>query len=224
MSLELVGHRSPTVEKILVDLREKIFLGLFKNNASLPESALAEEYGVSRGTIRTVLQVLESEGLIIVGSNGRKTPVPITEKFLRDIYDTRIMLEMQAIKICLAKEELDSSLLATSFADFYKLYSYEGKELYLQRSIINSRFHRAIILTSENVPLLKCWNTVEPLVSNIAKYNYIKLGEKQTNSALVETHQLLMDCILKQDEKALEILELHIGHAVDETHWVMQEE
>lgn len=218
-----MSSRAPAVEKVLSDIREKIIFNQFEAEQPLSESMLAEMYEVSRGSIRSAIQMLESEGLIIVGDNGRKTPARITEKFTSDLYETRIMLETEAIKICMNKSEVDSSIIATAFADFYKLYSYSGEELYILRSQINTSFHRAILRMADNIPLLKCWDTIEPLIYCIAKFNYITLAERQTNDELIKTHQLLMDLILKKDKRAFDVTRSHIKLAVDETNMGLEE-
>ena len=224
LSAGSLGSRAPTVDKVLGDIREKIFLGQFEKDQPLAESMLADMYGVSRGSIRVAIQVLENEGLIIVGENGRKTPVRVTPKFTNDLYETRAMLETQAIKLCIAKPNVDSTMIAQAFSDFYKLYSLNGEELYIRRSQVNTSFHRAIIKMADNISLYKCWSTLEPMIYCLAKFNYIKLGDKQSNDALIETHRMLMDAILKRNSSALQIIREHIGTAITETDWGLLEE
>lgn len=51
--------------KVAADLREAITTGAFGEAGRLPaEGALAEQYGVSRGTVRQALAVLRSDGLV----------------------------------------------------------------------------------------------------------------------------------------------------------------
>lgn len=223
MSAEHMEQRAPIVDKVLNDIRESIFLNKFEPEQSLTENTLAQMYGVSRGSVRTAIQVLETEGLIVIGKTGRKTPVRITEKFTQDLYSTRIMLESQAIRICIANPAVDSSIIAAAFADFYKLYSYSGDELYIQRSRINTDFHKSIIRMAGNISLSKCWDTLEPMIYCMAKFNYINLGDKQSNEALIQSHQQLMDLILKRDARALQVIEDHIALAEHETSWGLQE-
>ena len=211
--------RSPAVEKVLLDLRERIMLGEISSEQQLAENALAAYYGVSRGSIRRALQTLESEGLVITSENGRRAPVVIDEKFTSDLYQIRLMIEAKAIQICLIKEDIDTSIIATAFADFYKLYSFQGEELYFARSVVNTRFHRAVVETAENQSLLQCWNTLEPLIHGLAKFNYIKLKERQTNDDLITSHQKLMDLIFRRDKAALTEIADHVGVAINETDW-----
>ena len=79
--------------------------------------------------------------------------------------------------------------------------------------MVNTEFHRAIIVSTGNISLIKCWDTIEPLVRCIAKFNYCSLGEAQTNDALVESHRQLVDAILQRDENVAAIIRDHIGAA-----------
>lgn len=208
-----------TIGNVLDDIRDRIFLHEFDDEQAVTESELADMYGVSRGSIRSAIQTLESEGLIIVGSTGRKNIRRIDQKFTDDLYLTRTMIETQALRICLDKDDIDRTILAGACLKFYNLYEYSGDELYEMRSVVNTAFHRAIVETADNVVLLKCWTTIEPLINCIAKFNYIHLGDKQTNEELIETHQRLMDMTFRRDEKVLDLITEHIGTAESETNW-----
>lgn len=211
------SRRPLTVDNVLNDIREKIILNKFDQDQAIAENTLAQIYNVSRGTIRVALQALESEGLIVIGATGRKQPISITEEYINNLYTTRTMLEKEAAKICMQMKDFDSANIAAAFAAFYQLYSFTGDELYGQRSVINTNFHRAIVLTTKNIPLIQCWSTIEPQLYCLAKFNYITLGDRQTNDDLVESHQLLMSKIIRRDDGVFSLIESHIMQAVDES-------
>ena len=209
--------KKPSVlDAVLLDMRERIFLNEFDTTRPITEAEVSDMYETSRNNIRTVLQTLESEGLIIITETGRKYVRNVDRKFVDDLYLTRAMLEKQAVDICI-HQEIDYSILATAFSAFYSLYSYSGNELFEMRSKINTDFHRAILLATANIPLIRAWTTIEPLIRCVAKFNYIQLKEAQTNDYLIESHQALMDIIFRKDPTATERIIQHIGVAVDET-------
>ena len=210
-------QRSPTVEMVLEDMRERLILNQFEEGVPLAENTLAGKYGVSRGTVRVALQTLEKEGLLLVLDNGRKAPLQVSEKFVRDLYSVRGMIEREAVLCCLARPSIDGQILTKAFSDFYKLYTYEGDELYRQRSIINADFHRAVVTTAGKRPLLQCWNTIDPLVRCITKLNCFTLRENEDNGELVESHRLLMDAIFKKQPDAACLLQRHIETAKEDT-------
>lgn len=216
ISLENEKKKLSAVDSVLLDMRERIFLNDFDTARPITEAEIADMYETSRNNIRTVLQTLESEGLVIITETGRKYVRNVDRKFVDDLYLTRAMLEKQAVDICI-HQEIDYSILATAFSAFYSLYSYSGNELFEMRSKINTDFHRAIILATENIPLIRAWMTIEPLIRCVAKFNYVRLKEAQTNDYLIESHQALMDIIFRKDPSAVERIIQHVGVAVDET-------
>ncbi len=208
--------KTPALDSVLLDMRERIFLNHFDTSRPITEAEISDMYETSRNNIRTALQTLESEGLIIITETGRKYVRNVDKKFVDDLYLTRIMLEKQAVEICI-HQEIDYSILATAFSAFYSLYSYSGNALFEMRSKINTDFHRAILLATANIPLIRAWTTIEPLFRCVAKFNYVQLKEAQTNDYLIETHQVLMDLIFRRDPAATECIIKHIGIATDET-------
>ncbi len=57
----------PFYEQLAQILRDAIAAGVYQPRAQLPsEKALEDEHGVSRGTVRHAVRVLEAEGLIVV--------------------------------------------------------------------------------------------------------------------------------------------------------------
>ena len=69
-----VDHLDPTPlwQQLAAVLREMIESGKVEPGKPLPsESHLQQEYGVSRGTIRRALSVLQDEGLVVtIGGRG----------------------------------------------------------------------------------------------------------------------------------------------------------
>lgn len=214
--MEAERKKVSAVDVILQDMRERIFLNDFDTSRPITEAEISELYDTSRSNIRIVLQTLESEGLVIITDTGRKYVRNVDRKFVDDLYLTRGMLEKQAVDICI-HQEIDYSILATAFSAFYSLYSYSGNELFEMRSKVNTDFHRAIILATGNIPLIRAWTTIEPMIRCVAKFNYIQLKEAQTNDYLIESHQVLMDIIFRKDPAATERIIEHIGVAVGET-------
>ena len=100
-------QRAGTVNMILQEVREKIIFNNYADGEAITETQLAKEYAVSRSSVRTALQVLENEGLIVVGANGRKTVQGINQRFISDFYETRALLEARAVEIILKREYVD---------------------------------------------------------------------------------------------------------------------
>ena len=219
MSMKKINSvtRAPTVARALEGIRDKIVLHEFKSGETLTETALATEYGVSRGSIRSVLYMLESEGLISTQPNGRRVVIEITDKFIADLYDTRILLECKAASICIESSVVDYSKMANSIARFYTLRSARKETLYVERTLTNTGFHRALIESANNRSLLQCWETVEPLLHAFIKLNYLTLDNRTDDEALMKSHTDIMDMIMKKDPLVVDELDKHVRVAVGES-------
>lgn len=79
-------------DRIYKTIRERISLLTYPPGSLLNENELGAEFGVSRTPLRSVLQRLYHEGLVVV-TNGVGTRVTdIDIKTFKDIYDLRIIL------------------------------------------------------------------------------------------------------------------------------------
>ena len=111
----LSGFKSPEEEEIIQKLKELITSKKLKPGDRLPsERKLSEEFGVSRGNVREVIQKLEFYGLLKTlpqsGTFVANLGVPALSGMITDILqlkkpdfkslvESRIMLEMQVVAL-----------------------------------------------------------------------------------------------------------------------------
>jgi DNA-binding FadR family transcriptional regulator len=77
--LERTGKTIPLYVQVAALIRQRIYSREFRNGDMLPpESRMRERYGVSQETIRSALELLRGEGLIVTGHGvgSRVTTVP----------------------------------------------------------------------------------------------------------------------------------------------------
>jgi DNA-binding GntR family transcriptional regulator len=89
---------TPNVERGVVALRRRIFSGELAPGRPLPEVALAAELEVSRNTLREILLVLASQGLVRHAPNKSASVVQLGVRDARDIYLVRKLIETAAIE------------------------------------------------------------------------------------------------------------------------------
>lgn len=211
-------ERASMVTSVLDYMRFKILTEKHTEDYMLTEIALSKEYNVSRGSIRTALQVLEKEGLITSLSNGRKQFKGITEKYVKDLYEVRRMLECKAAKILISQRSVRYSVLASSIEDFNAIENETDDVLRKERSKINTRFHRALFELSNNSSLLQCWTTMEPIIETMADLNSATNDAKEQHKNLyINKHVELFDLIIKRDKSIEQCLIQHINDAEEET-------
>lgn len=83
----------PTAIRISATLRERITTGELAPGTRLKDSPLADEFGVSRNTLRDSLRQLEIDGLVISRRNAGYAVRMLTETDAHDIYQVRRTLE-----------------------------------------------------------------------------------------------------------------------------------
>ncbi|MCP4875432.1 MAG: FadR family transcriptional regulator [Gammaproteobacteria bacterium] len=91
-----------TTSNVVAQLRRRIMEGDYAYEERLPaERNLAEEFGVSRGTIRSVLQILEQQHMVMrqVGSGTYVTHREVTNQ--QEISSVTSPLEMNEVRIAI---------------------------------------------------------------------------------------------------------------------------
>jgi DNA-binding GntR family transcriptional regulator len=95
---DLKVERVSTVDRVAQRLREMIADGRLSQGERLREIPLAEDFGVSRGTVRDAIRVLNGDGLIVHEIHRGAIVRILTEADIADIYDVRRMLELRALE------------------------------------------------------------------------------------------------------------------------------
>ncbi len=96
------------------ELVKKIVSGTYPAGETLPEEKLTVEFGISRTPVREALRRLAAEGLIEPLPRGFRVALP-DEKALRELFECRCMLELQALKRAIGRipaEKTDGLLAA----------------------------------------------------------------------------------------------------------------
>ena len=88
----------PVRIRITSILRKAIYAGEYKSGDELSLTDVAARLGVSRTPVREAFQMLESEGLITLRMNRGAIVNTIDRKFVRDIFEMRILLESEAAR------------------------------------------------------------------------------------------------------------------------------
>lgn len=80
------------------ELKRQLLAGDFPLNVRLGEERLAVSVGVSRTPIREALLRLHAEGLVRRGADGGYEPIAPDVTVVRDLYEVRAGLELQALR------------------------------------------------------------------------------------------------------------------------------
>ena len=90
-------HRVSVADQVAGILRQRILDGELRPGTALPEIPLAASLGVSRNTMREAVRSLALEGLLKRTIHRGVAVARLSLKDVREIYDLRRLLEVQAI-------------------------------------------------------------------------------------------------------------------------------
>jgi DNA-binding GntR family transcriptional regulator len=134
-------------------IRAAILSGDFARGERLREEALATLAGVSRTPVREALRRLDAEGIVEFTPNrGARVPAWSRQE-LNELYELRAMLEGYGARLAASRvtpEELEE---LADLARRMESLSREGSAAADEMTVLNGRFHQAIVQASRNTQL-----------------------------------------------------------------------
>lgn len=204
------AQRPVKPEQIQDSLRLDIVTRVYKDGDKLVESDIAQKYGASRGSVRSALAALESEGLVRMLPNGRKEVVGFTVKQVCDMYELRWMMENRALELAIENRTTFFSPLLTVLRTIeQKMKAPEGVDWYG----IDIEFHRALVMTSGNYPLLKAWDINTPVMYALMQLNTSQGYRERYVQELYEKHRRIFELLVTDNLECYALLREHIMDA-----------
>ncbi len=159
MPLESVQRNNSLEAAALESIREAIMDGTLLPGIQLKQGVLAEQLGLSQGTIREALIRLSEEGLIEAvpykGSYVRR----LTDKDVREIYELRATLETHAAQIALPRLR-DSGCLEYLESLIQPIMANVDDRQLGKAAEADLEFHRYLVDLSNNSRLIKVWDSL----------------------------------------------------------------
>lgn len=146
-------------EQVLAQLRTAIVSGQLEPGARLAEVDLAEQLGVSRGTVREALRTLEQSGLVAEADRGLAVRVPTTRE-IQEIFAVRASLEGMAVATIMM---MDPSERHGRIAQLQAALPPAADETipYSERVTRDLAFHELLCALAENAILLETWRLLQ---------------------------------------------------------------
>lgn len=189
---------------ILAELREAIVGGQLPKGTRLVEDRLARDFAVSRGPIRSALQVLEAEGLVNALASGGMVVAGFGHDGLADLFRVRRLLELAAVRRGTDLRS-DPAVVVRALEELVAVE--EGAEFVAH----DVAFHRAIVEFGRSRFLLQAWNSLAPVLeAAITIGHQAATGKFATASRrhIVDSHIPIADAIASYDEpRAVALLE-----------------
>ena len=202
-SLEMM----PARVRITSILKKALMAGEYKSGQELSLTEIAEKLGVSRTPVREAFQALAAEGLIELRLNKGAIVKPIDEKFIKDHYEMRILLEGEAAARAAANGMDASSLLA-------RVYHTEDNSQVIDRNAymeLNQDIHTSIWKAADNQKLSQfltgLWNGPSTGQANSELEHFVQSTKE---------HIEILRAIKEKDAaKAREAMEQHITRSMN---------
>ncbi|BBI32756.1 GntR family transcriptional regulator [Cohnella abietis] len=204
--------RSHHTKEVVTQLRKDIILGKYKPGTRLIEAKLAEQMGISRAPIRTSLQLLAQEGLVLNLTNGGTEVIGYSAKDVKNIFELRLLLEQTALQNTFKSS---SFVYRPLFDAMELLESYRDKEDEItsdDTAYLDITFHRSLILMADNNAMTVAWNTMANTLQAILQITNMTTP---TFSAFCDEHRKMADMIIQKNEEIFQVLRHHIMNAMN---------
>jgi DNA-binding GntR family transcriptional regulator len=175
------------------DLKNRLLLGEFPLNVRLGEERLAALVGVSRTPIREALSRLEVEGLVVRAPDGGFLPVVPDVTGMRQLYEVRVGLELQALRRPLRHGTThDIERLEGLRAEWLEL-THEEPEAEPGFVLLDEAFHLTLAATAGNPMLVDILRQINERIRIVRMQDFLVTDRV---GRTIREHVALVDAVL----------------------------
>lgn len=180
-------------------LRSAIVLGQIPPGQHLSEVALSSSLGISRGTLREALGLIQREGLAVEDERGRLRVPQLTARSVTDTFQVREALEAMAGHLIATNPHRDEAIavLQDRVGDMEKS-TREGS--ILDQVDADLAFHRAWCLASGNAAIVEGW---DQLAGKVRMAILFAGPEKAVANMSPARHLQLVECLVEGDSSVV---------------------
>lgn len=186
-------------------IRSAIIRGVLPEGMPLRQDEMSHELNVSHIPVREAFRQLEAQGLVKISPNKGAMVTKLSLKDMKDIMDTRIALELAAIKRSVASGEMTQEIIDAA-AEICNEFKTE-KDIYKLEDL-NLRFHFKLYEPAQNTIMSQL---IDQLHANIDRYVRPCYSQAHMHDNTYEEHmQLLAACKARDVDLAYAILRTHL--------------
>ena len=210
-------EKETLAKRVVTDLRNDIILEKYPSGSRLLELDLSRDYNVSRGTIRSALQDLSNEGLVEFLDTGGCIAVGLDAKTIRDTYQFRNLLEIQAAEIFLTDDHFSYTGMLTVLDDFLDresspIYQENPAEYCVDTDL---RFHRAMMYAAKNRPIYRAWCSMSSIIRTLMLMNMTDDYRSAFEERFYPNHRMIVDKALMKDRSICDEIERQSSSGVN---------
>ena len=223
LSPAIIKKRKRVFEEVALDIKEAIIKGLWKPGDRLPaENELANQFGVSRHTIREALRTLELSGFVIIRTGVAGGPIIENTILSRigslylDAFQMKDITveEFTAARLAIEKIVLSDAIDNADEEDIESLNKNikEAKKKIENKEIAtdaNFEFHSLLARASKNQVFIILEKTINTINQELRSRSPVDF---QITRGAVKDHEKMLDALINKDrEKAFKLLERHLS-------------
>jgi DNA-binding GntR family transcriptional regulator len=129
------------VEALAQRLREQVLDGAIPAGATVPETEIAAEFGVSRPTAKSAITTLVQAGLLRRDAHRSAYVPTLGREDVLDVYRVRIPLEIEVVRTLAASASVTPAI-EEAFQEFDRLPDVAPASRFI---VADLRFHRALV-------------------------------------------------------------------------------
>jgi len=192
-------------------IRRLIATGQLVGGDRLIEARIAEQLGISRGSVRDALWLLRGQGLVRDEPRRGSFVAELNVQDIRDIYDLRIAVELAAVRMLVRRPSADSiGRLEQAIEDMRR----DGGRDTERTAEADLGFHSAVCAASGNSRLHDVYMRHASELLILLRLDEEKLGHEPESTA--SEHKFLLDALLSGDLAAAEVaFRSHLEEARD---------
>jgi DNA-binding GntR family transcriptional regulator len=198
--------RDKLSEQVYQRLKTDLHKFLFTPGQRLSEAALAEQMGVSRTPIREALTRLRDEGLVEVESKTGWFVRPIDFDRIDQLYDLRVLLELDAVTR-LSQAEAPEQLLAP-LRQAWLLPSGERLRDGPAVGELDERFHSALVKAAGNDEIARVHDDVTGRIRIVRRLDFTR--DDRIDATYQEHARILRAVLQRKADQAKMLLRAHI--------------
>ena len=190
-------------DRIYEDVRHDIITFRYQPGEKLSEYSLAEKFGVSRSPVRSVLQKLESESLVVIDPQRGTFVTKLDYDYIRDIIYLRWCVE--STLVCQIAEQQPKALLLELHECLDRQDALlHGDEIDPEEfTELDNAFHQSIYIGSHRENL---WDIIQAVNSSYLRFRMLDLVQGNSHRNIYQDHCRLVEYMEKNDAVRLRAL------------------
>lgn len=201
-----VNHKKTKASLVLDQLRQDLVQGLYPPGSKLQMDDLKKRYKVGYSPLREALFQLTNKGLVTIEEHCGFTVTQLSKDCLRDLYHTRMNLEIQALELALVRgdDKWEAEVLA-KWHQFSKYLQSDTEEIDPEKwNSLQFAYYKTLIGGCQSPWLIK---VIDSLFDQSERYRYACMSSTKNNKKLIaqylQYNEQLVTAVLRRDKHKL---------------------